>query len=308
MRPLDQAVADYLAVRRAMGYTLERTEKLLGQFVDYLDGAGLHTLTVEAAVAWATLPVDVGTNWHAHRLSVVRGFPAWLSTIDDAVEVPPSDLLPSRSRRRTPYLFGEAELAALLDATACLRGRLRPTVYRTLLGLLAVTGLRVGEAISLDRADLDISRGLVTIRSSKFNKTRELPLHPTTVAALAGYLSARDRLQPNADPDAVFVSMAATRLLYCNVQATFSRLVDEAGLSPRPGAGRPRLHDLRHSFATNTLLDAYATGADVHARLPLLATYLGHTNPSDTYWYLSAAPELLAAAADRLEDHQAGRR
>lgn len=308
MRPLDQAVADYLAVRRAMGYKLERTEKLLGQFVDFLDGAGLHTVTVEAAVAWATLPVDVGTNWHAHRLSVVRGFTAWLSTIDDAVEVPPSDLLPSRSRRRTPYLFGEPELAALLDATASLRGRLRPTVYRTLLGLLAVTGLRVGEAIRLDRADLDISRGLVTIRSSKFNKTRELPLHPTTAAALAGYLSARDRLQPNADPDAVFVSMAGTRLLYSSVQWTFSRLVDEAGLRPRPGAGRPRLHDLRHSFATNTLRDAYATGADVHARLPLLATYLGHTNPSDTYWYLSAAPELLAAAADRLGDHQAGRR
>lgn len=309
MIPLREALDDYLAVRRAMGYKLVRAGKLLAQFVDFLDDAGVTTVTIDAAVSWATLPEDVGVNWHAHRLSVVRGFATWLSTVDPDTQVPPSDLLPARKRRATPYLFSDDEVVTLMDATAILRGQLRPATYRTLLGLLAATGLRVGEAIRLDRIDLDVDRQLLTVRSSKFGKTRQLPLHPSVVEALVGYLTVRDRLRPrtDADTDAVFVSMAGTRLLYCNVNWTFLKLVDHAGLEPRSSACRPRLHDLRHSFAVNTILDGYATGGDVHARLPLLSTYLGHVAPASTYWYLSAAPELLAAASRRLDQHLAGR-
>ena len=308
MSRLHEALADYLSVRRAMGYKLERAGKLLAQFVDYLDGIDVTTVTIEHALAWATLPTKGGNNWWSLRLSVVRGFATYLSSIDPATEIPPSDLLPERNKRATPYLYSEEEIAALLTATEILKGPLRTATYRTLLGLLAVTGLRIGEAIRLNRGDLDVRAGLLMVRSTKFGKDRQVPLHPTTTAALAGYLELRDRHFPHPDTTAVFISTAGTRLLYCNVNWTFLKLVDRAGLTPRSGSCRPRIHDLRHSFAVNTVLDGYRTGADVQARLPLLSTYLGHIDPANTYWYLSAAPELLALAGRRLEDHLEGDR
>lgn len=308
MSRLHQALADYLTVRRAMGYKLERAGKLLVQFVDYLDDAEVKTVTIEHCLAWATLPAHGSSNWHAHRLSVVRGFAAWLSTIDPATEVPPCDLLPERNKRATPYLYSDDELAALLAATSILSTPLRTATYATLLGLLAATGLRVGEAIRLDRADLDLHAGLLVVRSTKFGKDRQVPLHLTTTAALAGYLKRRDQVFPHPATAAVFVSTVGTRLRYCNVHWTFLKLVDHAGLTPRSPSCRPRMHDLRHSFAINVLLDGYRSGADVGARLPLLSTYLGHVHPANTYWYLSAAPELLALAAGRLQQHLEGGR
>lgn len=308
MSPLQEALADYLSIRRAMGYKLERAGKLLAQFVDYLDGAGVVTVTIEDAVAWAMLPADSSINWWAHRLSVVRGFTTYLSTIDPATEVPPADLLPWRSHRATPYLYTDDEIAALLAATEILSTPLRRATYRTLLGLLSVTGLRIGEAIRLDRGDLDVGRGVLVVRSTKFGKDRQVPLHPTTTAALDSYRKERDRHVPRADTAAVFVSTAGTRLRYCNVNWTFLKLVEHAGLTPRSASCRPRIHDLRHSFAVNTVLDGYRTGLDVQARLPLLSTYLGHVHPANTYWYLSAAPELLALAGQRLQNHLEGDR
>jgi integrase/recombinase XerD len=308
MSPLHAALADYLSVRRAMGYKLERAGKLLAQFVDYLDDVEVATVTVEHALAWSMLPAKGSNNWWAHRLSVVRGFATYLSTVDPATEVPPSDLLPERNKRATPYLYSDDEVAALLAATEMLATPLRTATYRTLLGLLVVTGMRIGEGIRLDRGDLDVRAGLLVVRSTKFGKDRQIPLHPTTTDALTGYLSRRDRLFPQSDTPAVFVSMAGTRLRYCNVSWTFLKLVDRAGLTPRSATCRPRIHDLRHSFAVNTVLDGYRTGADVQARLPLLSTYLGHVHPANTYWYLSAAPELLALAGRRLEDHLEGGR
>src|SRR5262249_52026456 len=175
-----------------------------------------------------------------------------------------------------------------------------------LIGLLAVTGMRVGEAIRLDRADLDLDGGVITVRASKFGKTRLVPLHPTTVRAVHRYLRLRDRMHPPPLRPPVFTSRAGTRLLYCNVHATWKLLAASAGLQPRSAACRPRIHDLRHSFAVASLLDAYAAGQDGQATMALLSTYLGHADPSHTYWYLSAAPELLALAGQRLEDHLAG--
>lgn len=307
MSRLREALADYLSVRRAMGYKLERAGKLLAQFVDHLDDAGAATVTVEAAVAWATLP-DGDVNWHAHRLSVVRGFAKWLSTVDPTTEVPPADLLPERVKRATPFLYTDEELAGLLSATDILKGTVRQATYRTLLGLLSVTGMRVGEAIRLDRGDLDLDLGVLLVRSTKFGKDRQVPLHPTTTRALADCLELRDGHFPPSGTPAVFVSGAGTRLLYCNVSWTFLRLVDHAGLQPRSASCRPTIHGLRHSFAVSTVLDGYRAGVDVQARLPLLSTYLGHVHPANTYWYLSAAPELLAAAGQRLQDHLEGDR
>lgn len=301
MSPLRQQLADYLRIRRALGYRLERAEKLLGQYLDHLERLDEHHVTIENAVAWATLPAAASGPWWAFRMSTVRGFAAYLNALDPAHEVPPADLFPNRSHRAIPYVYKDEEIAALMAAARSLRFELRRATYRTLVGLLAVSGMRVGEAIRLDRSDLDLGHGLLTVRQAKFAKTRELPLEASTVAALRAYLRLRDRLCPAPVSDALLISPAGTRLLYTNVCATFLKLVERAGLE-RPAQGRrPRLHDLRHSFAVRTLLDWYRAGVDVQPRLPLLSTYLGHVHPKDTYWYLEAAPELLELAAKRLE-------
>jgi len=217
--------------------------------------------------------------------------------------VPAAELLPGRPRRATPYLYSDVEIAALIAAADTLRFPLRVATYKTLIGLLAVTGMRVGEAIRLDRDDLDLAHELLVVRDGKFGKSRELPLQPSTIRALRDYLRLRDRLHPAPSAPALLISPAGTRLLYCNVHATFRQLRRRAGLQPRSASCRPRIHDLRHTFAVRTLLDAYRSEADVQARLPLLSTYLGHVDPGATYWYLSAAPELLALAGERLERH-----
>ena len=301
MIPLRPALKDYLTMRRALGYKLHRTEKLLGDFIGYVEAVAADRITIDLAIAWATLPTNADSNWRSGRLSVVRSFARYLQTLDASTEVPPTDLLPFRSRRAVPYLYSDEDLAALVTAAQSLSSPLRVLTYQTLIPLLAVTGMRVGEAIRLDRNDLDFEHGLLTVRVSKFGKSRELPLHVSSLDALRAYLRVRDRLHPGPKAPSLFISTAGTRLLYCNVNWTFLRLVHQAGLKPRSKACRPRLHDLRHSFAVRTVIDAYRADADVAPRLPLLSTYLGHVHPANTYWYLSAAPELLALAGRRLE-------
>lgn len=297
---LCQAVADYLAVRRSLGYKLARPEKLLGQFTGYLEQAGAVTVTAEHALAWAVLPGG-DPSWHAYRLAVARGFAAWLRTTDPAAEIPPAGLIPSRKPRATPYLYTDDEITSLITAAASLRFPLRTATYQTLIGLLAATGMRVGEAISLDRGDADLDAGVLTVRHGKHGKSRLVPVHDTTAQAVRDYLRLRDRLCPDARTQAVLISPAGSRLLYCNVHATWKKLAGSAGLRPRSGSCRPRIHDLRHSFAVRSMLDAYQAGTDGQATLSLLSTYLGHADPAATYWYLTASPELMAAAGQRLE-------
>jgi integrase len=307
MNSLRDALADYLTVRRALGYKLARDEKLLTQFLSHLERIDASTVTIENALAWARLPAtSTDGHWWSRRLTVVRGFARYLHTLDPAVEVPPPDVLPQRACRATSYLYSTGEIEALLAATAWLRTPLRRATYRTVLGLLVVTGMRVGEAIRADVDDLDVEDDLLTVRQSKLGKSRQLPLHPTTTQALRDYLRLRNGSAPTPDTRALFVSTAGTRLLYCGVHETFQRLVAMAGLRPRSASCRPRIHDTRHSFAVATVLDWYRDGGDVQARLPLLSTWLGHIHPGSTYWYLSAAPELLAMAAQRLERHDRG--
>lgn len=300
--PLRQESADYLALRRALGYRMARPEKLLNQFLDYLAHHGASRITVATALDWARLPANGTSNWWACRLSAVRGFATYLHALDPMHEVPAPDLLPQRPRRASPYLYSDAEIAALIAAANTLSTPLRRTTFATLIGLLAVTGIRVGEAIALDRGDVDLAARRLTVRFGKFGKTRELALHPSTIDALRRYQRLRDRLAPRTGTSAFFVSLAGNRLLYCNVHHAFHRLVRLAGLTPRSSC-RPRIHDLRHSFAVHTMLDAYVCGEDGQARLTLLATWLGHVHPASTYWYLSASPELMAVAGTRLEAH-----
>lgn len=312
MIALEDRLAGYLAMRRALGYRLERAEKLLGQFIAWMNEQGEQTITAAAALAWATLPPASDSNWHAHRLSVVRRFAAHVHALDGAHELVPQDLLPQRSRRAVPYLYTHTEIRALMTASSVIPTPHRAATMRALVGLLAVTGMRIGEAIRLDRGDIDERRGVLSVIESKFGKSRELAVQASTIAALRAYLARSDRPVPAQPTDAVFTSAAGTRLIYCNVHLAFKQMIKRAGLRPRSTVCRPRPHDLRHTFAVRTLLDAYrhdaGDGEHIQAQIALLCTYLGHVNPGSTYWYLQAAPELLALAADRLQHAEEGAR
>lgn len=308
MNRLDQALADYLTLRTTMGFRLDRARKLLTQFVSWLDDQGFDTITTNAAMDWATLPAGASPWWWQLRMSTVRGFAVYLRTVDPRAEVPPPGLIRGGAHRATPYLYSEADVGALITAAGRLPRPLTAATYQALIGLLAVTGMRVGEAIGLDHDDLDTDHDqVVTIRAGKFGKTRLLPLHPSTLAALRDYLRTRDRLLPQPATTALLISTTGTRLRYNSVWRTFDHLLTQTSLTNRSASCRPRIHDLRHSFAVRTVLDGYSHGDDVQALLPRLATYLGHTDPKHTYWYLSAAPELLALAQHRLDTHRAGR-
>jgi len=300
MSDLRQAVADYLAIRHALGFQLRGYERLLADLVDDLERTGASTLSTELAVAWATKPAGAQPFRWKTRLAVARGFARYLQTIDPAAQVPPSNLLAYRRARPAPYLYGAAEIDALLEATDTLRPSLRAATYRTILGLLAVTGMRVGEAIALDRDDVDPRERTLAIRAAK-HATRQLPLHASTAQALLAHAHRRDQLCPAPKAPSFFVSTADTRLIYECVRETFIKLRRVAGLE-RAARPSPRIHDLRHSFAVQTLLTWHRAGVDVAARLPLLSVWLGHRHPASTYYYLHAAPELLALAAERLPE------
>ena len=298
---------DYLRTRRALGYKLVERGRLLGQFAAFLHAQDAERLTIDLAVAWARQPADADPVWWNERLSIVRGFACYLTAFDPATEVPPTGLLPPGRRRITPYLYSDADIDALLGAAGQLTAGLRADTYQTLIGLLSVTGMRVGETAGLDRGDVDWEHGLLTISNTKFGKSRQIPLHATTIAALADYATQRDVLlaaKHRAAGPSFFVSSTGTRLIAGRVSANIGFLIRAAGLWNTSTGRPPRPHDLRHSFAVRTLLGWYRAGLDVNRRLPLLSTYLGHVEPANTYWYLHAAPELMALAARRLDEHR----
>jgi integrase len=300
---LRQAAGDYLAMRRSLGYKLERQGPVLMDFIGYLEDAGASTVTVEAALAWAVRPAG-SYAWHQHRLSTARGFAAYLKTLDPACQVPPKRLLAGRSDRVAPYLYSQGEITALVQAAGSLGRPLQAATYQALISLLAVTGLRAGEAIRLARADVSLDDALLTVVNTKFGKSRLVPLHPDTAGMLRRYAARRDELCPAPATDAFFLSSTGSPLLISSIDATFGRLLGMAGITVPAGHARPRVHDLRHSMAVSTLVEWYRSGADVAARMPSLSTWLGHGDPASTFWYLHASPELLALAAGMLQDNQ----
>ncbi|WP_280944329.1 MULTISPECIES: tyrosine-type recombinase/integrase [Mesorhizobium] len=251
---------------------------LLAQFLTYLEEQGEDHLTTKTALTWGMLPAGADRSWMSARLSVVRRFATHRRGIESATEVPPCDPLQGRSCRATPYLYSQEDVIALMTATAALRTPHREATYRTLSGLLAVTGMRVGEAIGLDRDDFDAVGGGLTIRRAKSAKSRELAYIRALLRPLGNYLRRRDRPRRPPNTPALFVSPAGTRLV--NVQNTFQKLVCRVGIAPRSAGCRPQLHDLRHAFAVRTLLDAYRDGGDPGRRLALLSTFLGHVDPA----------------------------
>jgi integrase/recombinase XerD len=301
MTELPAAASEYLAIRRALGFKLRGHDRLLAEFIAFLADTGTPTITIAAAITWATRSPQLQPVRYAQRLSVVRGFAGYLHALDAAVEVPPLDLLSYRRRRRTPYLYSQADIEALIAGTDQLRPPLRAATYRAVFGLLAVTGMRVGEVIALDEDDVDLRAGVLVIREAKFGKHRRLPVHATTVTALRHYTTIRAELRTRPRGSSFFTSTRGTRLIYHCAHTTFAQLLTRAGITAPAGARAPTIHGLRHSFAVATLRDWYRAGVDVAAKLPALSAYLGHAHPASTYCYLSAAPDLLALAAQRLE-------
>ena len=304
MSGLRAHVDDYLRLRRALGFKLKEDERLLGRLVGYLEAAGATTLSSELAIGWARLPVRVHPNQWAKRLRVARGLAAYLQTLDPTTEIPPPDVFPHRRQRATPYLFSHQDICRLLAEAGRLRPPLRAASYQALFGLLAVSGMRIGEAIALEREDVDLDGGVITIRKAKLDRARLVPLHPTATEALRRYASVRDRLCPTPRSRAFFLSSAGTPVLAVSLRATFREITTRIGV--RTQEVRPRIHDLRHRFAVQTLIGWQRSGVNIDEHIATLSTYLGHVSPADTYWYLSASPELMGLAADRLADRFGG--
>lgn len=307
MSALHDALAKYVATRRALGTKLLWPASVLRNFVDFAEAEGAQFVTTDVAVRWALQSVGVQRATHARRLEIVRGFALWLQASDPRTQVPPHGLLPSGQRRPAPHIYSAGEIAELMAAAAKLPSAsgLRATTIKTLLGLLVTTGLRPGEALALDVNDVDLAAGILTVRESKFGKSRLVPVDESTRAALATYVRFRDKLRPSRDTLAFFVTGRGSRLGACATRRTFALLCQAVGLRPQLDGrhlGRgPRLQDMRHTFATRRLIEWYRAGLDADRLMPRLATYLGHVGMTETYWYIQAVPLLLRLATERLE-------
>lgn len=306
MNTLPQALDEYLALRQAMGFQVRDTRSLLRRFIAFLEQQEATYITHELAVHWATKPCAVQPAEWARRLSLVRGFARYRSATDPRTQIPSTGVLPYQPQRASPYLYTDAEIGQLLQAAEHLPSPtgLRAQTYVAAFGLLAVTGMRVGELVGLDNPDVDLTRGHLTIQHGKFGKSRLLPLHPTTQDALRHYVVERDSRYPIPQTPSFLVSEQGTRLSNWALRRTFVTLSRQIGLRGPADSHGPRLHDFRHRFAVEVLLRWYREGGDVERHLPELSTYLGHVKVSDTYYYLSATPELLQLAMNRLESTQ----
>lgn len=308
MSKLRDAAKEYLQIRRNLGYKLCEVGRALQNFVDFAERANASYITTDLALRWAQKPQHVQPKTWAARLGMVRRFACWLRAYDPRTEIPPTGLLPRRYQRKRPFIYTEAEIGKLvwtasqLPSLAGLRGR----TYSTIFGLLAVTGMRIGEVLALNREDVNLEEGILRIRQTKFGKSRLVAIHESTRQVLADYVRARDRVIRRPTIAAFFLSEKGSRITYKSALYNFVNVSRQVGLrgpkiGSRDGHG-PRLHDMRHRFAVYCLLRWYRAGFDVEREIPKLATYLGHVHVNETYWYIEAVPELLELAARRLEN------
>lgn len=304
----EQALADYLALRRRLGHKLADAERVLDRFIVFLDFVGADTATLATALEFILDPdLDPAGSGPSRRLQAVRGFTRYLSGIDPLTEIPPAGIVSYRAPRRVPYLFSPDEVITVMTRAAdSAKSVQRAVMLETLIGLLAVTGMRVGEALRLTDDDINHDTGVITIRESKFGKSRQVPVTTSTLEAVARCIDIRNADQPTRSCDRLFVTGVGTPVTYTHFCLTFRRAVDGIAMGAEHPT-RPRIHDLRHSFAVSTLIRWHRSGADVAAMLPRLSTYLGHREPRYTYRYLTATPELLGHATKLLESAEASR-
>jgi integrase/recombinase XerD len=303
MKSLQNAIEDYIALRRSLGFKLNDMAADLTKFASFLEQKAAPYITTALALEWAMQSTDHLPSQWARRLGFVRVFARHWSATDPRTEIPPAGLLPFRAQRARPYLYTEQEIQRLLAAAKSLSpaSGLRPWTYHCLFGLLAVSGLRISEAIKLERQDVDFYQGVLTIRQTKFNKNRLIPLHTSTRDVLSEYAEHRDRLVPNPSSSCFLLNDCGRCLERSAVRRTFYDLSRQIGLRGPADHTGPRIHDFRHRFALNTLIQWYRAGEDIERRLPVLSTFLGHAHVADTYWYLSIHPELMGLATERLE-------
>ena len=300
---LHKALTDYLSLRRSLGFKLHSDGQALATFVEFLDKNKNDHITTVQAICWAKLTSSNRPSQVGKRLCYVRGFASYLRAFDDRTEIPPTDLFPSKHQRPTPYLFTDTEISRLVKAAGQLPGvdtMLRHSLS-CLFGLLSVTGLRISEALNLSVENVDLESGILTISGAKFGKTRLIPLHSSTVSALTRYRDARQQFLQARSVDYWFVNQQANPLGYECVRSNFRKLLKLLDIDSKAGHPRPRLHALRHHFAVATLTRWYKNGVNVDGQLPVLSAYLGHVETRDTYWYITACPNLMNMAKDRLE-------
>ncbi|MGE0495652.1 MAG: tyrosine-type recombinase/integrase [Vulcanimicrobiota bacterium] len=307
MSTIRESLEQYVAVRRALGSQFLEPAGALSQFVDFVEGSGSEFITIEHAVRWATKPQFVQRATWSRRLCQVRGFARWLSAIEPRTEVPPRGLLRIGHRRNRPYIYADEEIEKLMNEAAALPSAsgLRGQTYEALIGMLASTGLRPGEALALNRADVELQTGILSVRQTKHGKSRFVPVEHSVQEAFRRYTRRRDELCPHPRDDAFLLSERGSRLKGHSARRTFARISRAIGIREalaRPGIGRgPRLQDFRHTFATKKIIEWYRAGLDIQQELPKLSRYLGHSQTVDTYWYIQAVPELLRLATERLE-------
>jgi len=308
MNELRKALEEYLSIRRKLGFKLQRAGKLLHDFVLFAEKEGVSFITAELALRWATQSLGCQTAWSAARFGIVRGFAKYQSVMDPRTEVPSQELLPYRYHRKPPYIYRDDEVKRLIKAAHQLQSPLglRAATYSMVFGLLVVTGMRISEPIGLNRKDVDLINGILTVYQTKFGKSRFVPIHSSTQKALQRYESLRSRIFPKPRTESFFISEQGTRLTDWTVRRTFVKLSRQIGLRGPHDSHGPRIQDFRHSFATRTLLAWYRNGMNVDRHMPELSAYLGHAHVTDTYWYLSAVPQLMELAAMRLEQTQKG--
>ena len=304
MSALGDHLEDYLRLRRGLGFQMDQQASYLSRFLAFLAARDAATVTAELALEWARSPEKVKAITVGYRLSAVRGFARYLHAIDPVHEIPASGLVAADRHRPAPHIYTADQIAALLYMAGRLRPALRGLTLRALLGFVAATGMRLGETMALSHGDVDLAAGVVTVRHAKFDRVRLVPLHASVTDELGVYANERDRLCPSPSCNRFFVSTTGRALQRRDVDVVFAELTAKIGL--RTDTVQPRVHDLRHTFAVRTLIDAHQRGADINAVLPVLSTYLGHVEPANTYWYLEAVPELMQLAAARLDAHQAG--
>jgi integrase/recombinase XerD len=315
MKALRKAVCNYLQLRRGMGYKMGVAEIRLGQFVDFMQTKKASQITTKLALEFATQSPNWSPKTQAGRLAVVRGFARHHRVFDPATEVPPVGLLSAVYRPTPPYLYSDAEITRILEGAKAYPSwqrfpgpgwrQFQAWTFYCIFGLLTVSGMRIGEVLNLQPGDIDWSQGVLTIRNTKFGKSRLVPLHSSTLKALRTFARHRDRFfaqqQPRVEPSHFFVSSRGTRLFFSHVHKVFMTISRRIGLRAPGARSGPRLHHLRHRFAIETLLRWYRAGEKVERLLPVLSTYLGHAGVTNTYWYLRCTPELMAAASDLLE-------
>lgn len=299
---------EYLALRRNLGFKLLRAEGILRSFITFAERETASHITIDLALRWVKLSTAKEPATLSDRFNIVRRFAIWQSGVDARTEVPPKDLLPYRYHRKPPYIYSDEQIQRLVRAARNLPSKrgLRGLTYATLFGLLAVTGMRISEALALDRADVNLEERVLSLRQSKFRKSRLVPLHISTCAVLENYAKARNRIFPRSKSVAFFISERGTRVSQWAARDNFAIVSREIGIREKTEGRRvgrgPRLHDMRHRFAARTLVDWYRAGINVEREIHKLSTYLGHVHVNDTYWYLEAVPELLELATQRLMD------